>query len=107
MAVVADIPEVVGFAIALRTLAGIPIIYGIVVAAAATMIGLSVMSWGVRPLEALVSTLVAFLVGGCIAQNLAVVPAEQVSSLSYLVEEIIKNYFSPRGLTRVPMQWIL
>ena len=85
MAVIADIPEVIGFAIALQILFGLSLVYGILIAAAATIVGLSITSWGVRPLEGLMAGLLAVMVGCCVAQNVAIVSVEKVRVGSLLI----------------------
>ena len=84
MAVIADIPEVIGFAIALQILFGLSLVYGILIAAAATIVGLSITSWGVRPLEGLIAVLLAIMVACCVAQNVAIVSVEKVRGSVFL-----------------------
>ncbi|MBD2422828.1 MAG: Nramp family divalent metal transporter [Cyanobacteria bacterium REEB498] len=67
MAIIAcDLAELVGSAIALQLLFGLPLPWGVGLTAADTLLLLALQRFGVRRLEALVIALVA-LVGGCFA----------------------------------------
>jgi manganese transport protein len=67
--VACDLAELVGSAIALQLLFGLPLIWGVVLTAADTLLLLTLQRFGVRRLEALVLALVA-LVAGCFAIEL-------------------------------------
>ena len=64
-----DLAEVIGAAIALNLLFGIPMITGVLLTAADVLVLLLLQNWGFRWLEALVVTLV-LTVGGCFAVEL-------------------------------------
>ena len=66
-----DLAEVVGSAIALNLLFGIPLTYGVVLTGFDVMIVLFLQHKGFRLLEALVTTLI-FTIGGCFAYELLV-----------------------------------
>jgi manganese transport protein len=59
-----DLAEVIGSAIALQLLFGIPLVWGCVITAADVMVVLFLQSKGFRYIEALVITLIA-IIGGC------------------------------------------
>ena len=61
-----DLAELVGSAIALQLLFGLPLLWGVALTAADTLLLLALQRFGIRRLEALVIALVA-LVGGCFA----------------------------------------
>ncbi|WP_461566955.1 Nramp family divalent metal transporter [Synechococcus sp.] len=61
-----DLAELVGSAIALQLLFGLPLLWGVGLTAADTLLLLALQRFGIRRLEALVIALVA-LVGGCFA----------------------------------------
>lgn len=65
-----DLAEVLGSAIALNLLFGIPILYGVLLTAADVMIILLLQNKGFRILEAIVGGLI-FMIGGCFAYELA------------------------------------
>ncbi|MFM8525047.1 MAG: Nramp family divalent metal transporter [Cyanobacteriota bacterium] len=67
--VACDLAELVGSAIALQLLFGVPLLWGVVLTAADTLLLLMLQRFGVRRLEALVLALVA-LVAGCFALEL-------------------------------------
>ncbi|MEB3191321.1 MAG: Nramp family divalent metal transporter [Snowella sp.] len=64
-----DLAEVLGSAIGLKLLFGIPLVIGVILTAADVMLLLSLQSKGFRYLEALVITLIA-LIGGCFLAEL-------------------------------------
>lgn len=66
-----DLAEVIGSAIALNLLFGIPIIVGVVLTAADVFIVLFLQHKGFRYLEALVASLI-FLIGGCFAYEIVI-----------------------------------
>lgn len=66
-----DLAEVLGSAIALHLLFGIPILAGVILTAADVMIILLLQSKGFRIIEAIVGGLI-FMIGGCFAYELAV-----------------------------------
>ncbi|MCB9757782.1 MAG: Nramp family divalent metal transporter [Candidatus Omnitrophica bacterium] len=65
-----DLAEVIGSAIALNLLFGIPILFGVLLTAADVMIVLLLQNKGFRILEAIVGGLI-FMIGGCFAYELA------------------------------------
>ena len=67
--VACDLAELVGSAIALQLLFGLPLLWGVILTAADTLLLLTLQRFGVRRLEALVLALVA-LVAGCFAIEL-------------------------------------
>jgi len=67
--VACDLAELVGTAIALHLLFGLPLVWGVVLTVADTLLLLGLQQFGVRRLEALVIALVA-LVGACFAVEL-------------------------------------
>ena len=67
--VACDLAELVGTAIALQLLFGLPLVWGVVLTVADTLLLLGLQQFGVRRLEALVIALVA-LVGACFAVEL-------------------------------------
>ncbi|MFA5060094.1 MAG: Nramp family divalent metal transporter [Candidatus Omnitrophota bacterium] len=66
-----DLAEVIGSAIALNLLFGIPLVVGVILTACDVMIVLLLQSKGFRILECLVAGLI-FMIGGCFAYELAV-----------------------------------
>ncbi len=64
--VACDLAELVGTAIALQLLFGLPLVWGVLLTVGDTLLLLLLQHWGVRRLEALVIALVA-LVGACFA----------------------------------------
>jgi manganese transport protein len=66
-----DLAEVIGSAIALNLLFGIPIIVGVILTAADVFIVLFLQHKGFRYLEALVASLI-FLIGGCFAYEIVI-----------------------------------
>ena len=66
-----DLAEVIGSAIALNLLFGIPLIVGVILTACDVMIVLLLQNRGFRILECIVATLI-FTIGGCFAYELAV-----------------------------------
>jgi manganese transport protein len=70
LAIVAcDLAELVGSAIALQLLFGLPLPWGVALTALDTLLLLLLQRWGIRRLEALVIAMVA-LIGGCFAVEL-------------------------------------
>ena len=70
LAIVAcDLAELVGSAIALQLLFGLPLPWGVALTALDTMLLLLLQRWGIRRLEAVVIAMVA-LIGGCFAVEL-------------------------------------
>jgi len=67
--VACDLAELVGTALALQLLFGLPLAWGVVLTVLDTLLLLLLQQWGVRRLEALVIALVA-LVGACFALEL-------------------------------------
>jgi manganese transport protein len=65
-----DLAEVLGSAIALHLLFGIPILYGVILTAADVMIILLLQNKGFRLLESIVGGLI-FMIGGCFAFEIA------------------------------------
>lgn len=61
-----DLAEVVGSAIGLNLLFGLPLVWGVLLTGADVLLLLGLMHWGFRKLEALVITLV-LTIGGCFA----------------------------------------
>src|SRR5207249_1122715 len=61
-----DLAEVIGSAVALNLLFGIPLIYGVLITGADVLALLALMNFGFRKLEAVVITLVA-TIAGCFA----------------------------------------
>ncbi|MDB5295470.1 MAG: mntH 2 [Phycisphaerales bacterium] len=61
-----DLAEVLGSAIALHLLFGIPILYGVLITAFDVMLFLLLQAWGIRKVEAFIVVLVA-TIGGCFA----------------------------------------
>ncbi|MEI7664624.1 MAG: Nramp family divalent metal transporter [Synechococcaceae cyanobacterium ELA263] len=81
LAIVAcDIAELVGSAIALHLLLGLPLPWGVALTALDTLLLLLLQQWGVRRLEAVVIAMVA-LIGACFAVELMLLqpPWEQVA----------------------------
>jgi len=66
-----DLAEVLGSAIALNLLFGLPLVYGVVLTALDVVIVLLLQSKGFRYLEAMVASLI-FLIGACFAYEIAV-----------------------------------
>src|SRR5213595_3432266 len=64
-----DLAEVVGSAIALQLLVGIPLVWGCIITAADVLIVLFLQNKGFRYIEALVFTLI-LMIGGCFAAEL-------------------------------------
>jgi manganese transport protein len=79
-----DLAEVVGSAIALNLLFGLPLPIGVVLTAADVMIVLFLQHKGFRLLEALVASLI-FAIGGCFAYELVVSRPEILPILSNLL----------------------
>ncbi|MCX5936907.1 MAG: Nramp family divalent metal transporter, partial [Cyanobium sp. LacPavin_0920_WC12_MAG_62_9] len=70
LAIVAcDLAELVGSAIALQLLFGLPLPWGVALTALDTLLLLLLQRWGIRRLEAVVIAMVA-LIGGCFAVEL-------------------------------------
>ncbi len=70
LAIVAcDLAELVGSAIALQLLCGLPLPWGVALTALDTLLLLLLQRWGIRRLEAVVIAMVA-LIGGCFAVEL-------------------------------------
>ncbi len=65
-----DLAEVIGSAIALNLLFGIPLVWGVVLTASDVMIVLLLQNRGFRILECIVASLI-FIIGGCFAYLLA------------------------------------
>src|SRR2546421_8457415 len=61
-----DLAEVLGSAIALHLLFGVPILWGVVITAFDVMLLLLLQSYGIRKMEAIILVLV-FTIGGCFA----------------------------------------
>ena len=66
-----DLAEVLGSAIALNLLFGLPLVYGVILTALDVVIVLLLQSKGFRYLEAMVASLI-FLIGACFAYEIAV-----------------------------------
>ena len=64
-----DLAEVIGSAIALNLLFGVPLFWGVIITAADVMIVLMLQSWGFRALEAIVTMLI-LTIGGCFAYEI-------------------------------------
>jgi manganese transport protein len=64
-----DLAEVIGSAVALKLLLGLPLVVGVLITGADVLVLLGLMNFGFRKLEALVITLVA-TIGVCFAINL-------------------------------------
>src|SRR5262245_30602234 len=64
-----DLAEVIGSAVALNLLFGIPLVWGVIITAADVLALLTLMRFGFRKLEAVVITLVA-TIAGCFALNI-------------------------------------
>ncbi len=64
-----DLAEVIGSAIALNLLFGLPLVWGVMVTAADVMIVLMLQAWGFRMLEAIVTMLI-LTIGGCFAYEI-------------------------------------
>ena len=73
----------VGTAIALNALSGVPLVAGVVIAGVATMLCLAIQLVGVRQLEAFIATLVALMAGCYVAQNVALSPYENPAQTLY------------------------
>ena len=81
LAIVAcDLAELVGTAIALQLLFGLPLAWGVVLTVLDTVLLLSLQRWGVRQLEAVVIGLVA-LVGSCFAVEMLLLQPDWIAVL--------------------------
>lgn len=87
-----DLAEVVGSAIALNLLFGIPLIYGCIITAADVLVILYLQNKGFRYIEALVITLIAIM-GGCFAAELFFVKPNFFDVMAGFIPsaEIVKN----------------
>ena len=87
-----DLAEVVGSAIGLQLLFGIPLVWGCVITAADVMIVLLLQHRGFRYIEALVVTLI-LTIGGCFAVELIIAKPDAAGVLAGFVPrlEILKN----------------
>jgi manganese transport protein len=93
LAIVAcDLAEVIGSAVALNLLFGLPLILGVLITAADVLIVLFLQNKGFRYIECLVASLI-FIIGGCFAYELAVSKPAWLEALAGLVpaSEIISN----------------
>ncbi len=79
-----DLAEVIGSAIALNLLLGIPIVVGVVITASDVVIVLFLQHKGFRYVEVLVATLI-FLIAGCFAYEVAVAQPPMAAILAGLV----------------------
>jgi manganese transport protein len=85
LAIVAcDLAEVIGSAVALNLLVGLPLILGVVLTAADVLLVLFLQSKGFRYIECLVATLI-FLIGACFTYELVVSHPAWLSALEGLV----------------------
>jgi manganese transport protein len=82
-----DLAEVLGAAIGLKLLFGLPLLAGVVLTAADTLLVLSLSRFGVRALERTVLAMVA-LIGGCFAVQLWLVRPDAGAVLSGLVPRL-------------------
>ncbi len=87
-----DLAEVIGSAIALHLLFGIPILVGVILTVADVMIVLLLQNRGFRILEAIVGGLI-FMIGGCFAYEMAISHPVFASILNGLIprSEIVFN----------------
>lgn len=87
-----DLAEVIGSAIALNLLFGIPLVYGVLLTAADVMIILFLQNKGFRILECLVASLIV-IIGGCFAYELAISNIHMASLVKGLIPQpqIITN----------------
>lgn len=87
-----DLAEVIGSAIALNLLFGIPLIYGVILTALDVFIVLFLQHKGFRYIEALVASLI-FLIGGCFLYEIIISSPEIGPMLAGLVPktEIVTN----------------
>jgi len=84
--VACDLAELVGTALALQLLFGLPLPFGVVLTAFDTLLLLGLQRFGIRRLEALVISLVA-LVGACFAVEMLLLRPDVASVLSGLVPQ--------------------
>jgi manganese transport protein len=82
--VACDLAELVGTALALQLLFGLPLPVGVLVTAFDTLVLLGLQRFGIRRLEALVISLVA-LVGACFAVEMLLLRPDVASVLGGLV----------------------
>jgi manganese transport protein len=87
-----DLAEVIGSAIALNLLFGIPLVVGVLLTAADVLVVMLLQHRGFRYIESLVAGLI-FIIGGCFAYELLVAQPEIASILGGLVpsSQIIVN----------------
>jgi manganese transport protein len=87
-----DLAEVIGSAIALNLLLGIPLVVGVVITAADVIVVLFLQHKGFRYIEVLVGALI-FIIGGCFAYELLVAKPDLGLILAGLVPstQIIRN----------------
>ncbi|MEZ4647991.1 MAG: Nramp family divalent metal transporter [Candidatus Eisenbacteria bacterium] len=79
-----DLAEVIGSAIALNLLFGLPLVWGVLITAVDVMVVLLLQNWGFRALEAVVVTLI-LTIGGCFAYELVASRPDAVAVLGGLV----------------------
>ena len=84
--VACDLAELVGTALALQLLFGLPLPFGVVLTAFDTLLLLGLQRFGIRRLEALVISLVA-LVGACFAVEMLLLRPDVASVLSGLIPQ--------------------
>ena len=85
--VACDLAELLGSAIALQLLLGLPLPWGVALTALDTLLLLLLQRWGLRYLEALVIALVA-LVGGCFAVELTLLQPSWPAVLQGFVPQL-------------------
>jgi manganese transport protein len=90
--VACDLAEVIGSAIALHLLFGIPLIWGVIITALDVLLILMLQQRGFRTIEVLVGSLI-FIIGGCFAYQLIVASPDPNAVLAGLVPttEVITN----------------
>ena len=79
-----DLAEVIGSAIALNLLFGLPLVWGVLITAVDVMVVLLLQNWGFRALEAVVVTLI-LTIGGCFAYELVASRPDAVQVMGGLV----------------------
>jgi len=85
--VACDLAELMGSAIALRLLFGLPLPWGVALTAFDTLLLLALQGLGIRRLEALIISLVA-LVGGCFAIELILLPPDWMGVAAGFVPQL-------------------
>jgi len=87
-----DLAEVIGSAIALNLLFGLPLVWGVMITAIDVMIVLLLQNWGFRALEAVVVALI-LTIGGCFAYEMAIARPELPAMLLGLIPrpEVIRD----------------